>query len=543
MKKHLDLKSWIIILLAFYCFLPVSAQKTEISPVCKLQKIVVFSDKAMITKEATVSVKRGENIIRISGITSNLMDQSVQVNLMGQSDIGISEVVVDETYLNKTEQPELQKLQTTLNGINDQIKEGNNQISVLTNLNEFLNKVNPFPQSQKVSTIDLEVHAKFLEKSLSTNLDRKAAIEMKLKKLNEDKVAVEREIANMGPDKNKSKSIVIHLLSGSEKNGLKIGFTYLATSAGWLPQYEAKADYATSKIDFIYSASIWQSTGEDWIGANLEISTAQPFVYGNTPELSGWYLDIYTPRAYMTKSIMKSEDMSAAPRPVLMERAEVQEDANLFKKTEINEENTSFSFVLPRKVDILSDGQPHKILVTNSIADAVLTYFTVPKLVQNAFLKAKMKNPFQFPLLTGPIGVFFDQKLVGTSSLNETVLPDGEINLSLGIDEGIKIERKLQKKNTDYSGIFSKETKVDYEYAIELTNGKSKEVTIDLNDQFPISRNEKIKVEMEAPKGGDATVNDEGIISWKVTLAPGAKKSIPVKYSIAYPKDVTVTGL
>ena len=543
MKKHLDLKSWIIILLAFYCFLPVSAQKTEISPVCKLQKIVVFNDKAMITKEATVSVKRGENIIRISGITSNLMDQSVQVNLMGQSDIGISEVVVDETYLNKTEQPELQKLQTTLNGINDQIKEGNNQISVLTNLNEFLNKVNPFPQSQKVSTIDLEVHAKFLEKSLSTNLDRKAAIEMKLKKLNEDKVAVEREIANMGPDKNKSKSIVIHLISGSEKNGLKIGFTYLATSVGWLPQYEAKADYATSKIDFIYSASIWQSTGEDWIGANLEISTAQPFVYGNTPELSGWYLDIYTPRAYMTKSIMKSEDMSAAPRPVLMEREEVQEDANLFKKTEINEENTSFSFVLPRKVDILSDGQPHKILVTNSIADAVLTYFTVPKLVQNAFLKAKMKNPFQFPLLTGPIGVFFDQKLVGTSSLDETVLPDGEINLSLGIDEGIKIERKLQKKNTDYSGIFSKETKVDYEYAIELTNGKSKEVTIDLNDQFPISRNEKIKVEMEAPKGGDATVNDEGIISWKVTLAPGAKKSIPVKYSIAYPKDVTVTGL
>jgi hypothetical protein len=38
-------------------------------------------------------------------------------------------------------------------------------------------------------------------------------------------------------------------------------------------------------------------------------------------------------------------------------------------------------------------------------------------------------------------------------------------------------------------------------------------------------------------------VNDEGIISWKVTLAPGAKKSIPVKYSIAYPKDATITGL
>ncbi|MEI6142096.1 MAG: mucoidy inhibitor MuiA family protein, partial [Mariniphaga sp.] len=436
MKKHLDLKSLIFILLAFLITLPVIAQKTEVTPVCKLQKIVVFTDKAMITKEATAIVKRGENIIRISGITSNLVDQSVQVNLMGQGDLGISEVAVEETFLSKTEQPELQKLQTKVNELNDQIKDGTNQISVINSLNEFLNKVNPFPQSQKVTITDMEVHTKFLEKSLSANLDRRVTIELKLKKLNEEKVALEKEMGNLGSEKNKSKSIVIHLISGSEKSGLKFGFTYLATAAGWMPQYEAKADYATSKIDFNYFASIWQSTGEDWIGANLEISTARPFVYGNTPELSGWYLDIYTPRAYMTKSIRKSEQMSAAPRPeLLMQREEVQEDVNLFKKTEINEENTSFSFVLPRKVDIVSDGQPHRVSVATSNADATMTYYTVPKLIQNAFLKATMKNPFQFPLLTGSIGVFFDQKLVGTTSLNETVLPDGEINLSLGVDE------------------------------------------------------------------------------------------------------------
>jgi hypothetical protein len=117
---------------------------------------------------------------------------------------------------------------------------------------EFLNKVNPFPQSQKVTITDLEVHTKFLERSLSANLERRATIELKLKKLSEEKVAIEKEMGNLGSDKNKSKSIVIHLLSGSEKSGLKFGFTYLATAAGWMPQYEAKADYATSKIDFNY---------------------------------------------------------------------------------------------------------------------------------------------------------------------------------------------------------------------------------------------------------------------------------------------------
>ena len=518
--------------------IPVLAQKTEVEQASKLQKVIVFTDRAMITREATFSVKKGENSIRISGLTPNLVDQSVQINLIGQTDINISEVNVEETFLNKTEQPELQKLLTTLNNLNNQIKEETNQLGVINSSNDFLKRVNPFPQNQKVTTADIEAHARFIEKSLSANYDRMSSIESKLKKQNEEKALLEKEIAELNPGKNKSKSIVIHLLSASDKSGVKVSFSYISPEAGWSSQYEARAVYATSAIDFNYFASIWQSTGEDWLGANIEISTARPFVYGNTPELSAWYLDVYTPRPYMMKSQRVLEEVSDS-RAMISESAPPPPPP----PAEIVEENTSFSFVLPRKVDVISDGQPHRVAIATSNTAASLSYFTIPKLVQNAFLKATIKNPFQFPLLPGSIVVFFDQKLVGNASVNEAILPDGKLEISLGIDEGIKIERKLQKKFTDYAGLFSKETKVYYEYAIELTNGKSKEVTLDLNDQFPVSRNEKIKVEVDAPKGGDATVNEEGIISWKVTLAPGAKKSIPVKFNISYPKELTINGL
>jgi uncharacterized protein (TIGR02231 family) len=145
--------------------------------------------------------------------------------------------------------------------------------------------------------------------------------------------------------------------------------------------------------------------------------------------------------------------------------------------------------------------------------------------------------------MAGPVSVFFDQKMVGTAFIGEVILPDGALELSLGIDEGIKIERKLQKKYTDYAGVLRKETTVYFEYVIEITNGKSSEITLDLSDQFPVSRNEKVKVEMELPKVGDATISDEGIILWKIKFAPGVKKSIPVKFSVTYPKDLTISGL
>ena len=545
MEKHLNLKWWSFVLTVMMCSTFAVAQKTEVEPVSKLQKITVFTDRAMIAKETAFSVKRGENIIRIAGMTPHLVDQSVQVSLMGQTEMTIAEVTVEETFLKETEQPKLQKLQSELNNLNNQIRDAISQMTAINDASDFLKRVNPFPQSQKVTTTDMEAHAKFIEKSLSANFERTAVIDAKMKKLNDEKSALENELAILKSNKNRSKSIVIHLISNIDKPGVKVGYTYVSTGSGWSSQYEAKADFATSKVDFNYFASIWQSTGEDWTDANIEISTAKPFIYGNLPDLSAWYLDLYTPRLYKTKSAANSDEIS--PPRAMMERVVRVDEAsapaeNLLKETAVNEENTSFSFVLPRKIDIVSDGQPHRVSIAKSNTDAKYTWFTIPKLIQNAFLKASMKNPFTFPLLPGSISVFLDQKLVGTAYVNETILPEGELELSLGIDEGIKIERKLVKKNTDYAGLLKKETTVYYEYAIEITNGKNKEVTLDLNDQFPISRNEKIRVETEAPKGG-ATVNDDGKITWNITLAPGAKKTIPLKFNISYPKDATISGL
>jgi len=304
-----------------------------------------------------------------------------------------------------------------LNIVNNQIKEGSSQLAVIRSANDFLTKVNPFPQNQKVTTVEMDAHAKYLEKSLTANFERITSIELRQSKLLKEKEALTNELANLKTDKNKSKNIVIHLLSADDKTGIKVGFTYITTQAGWSSQYEARADFKTSKIDFNYFASIWQSTGEDWMDANLEISTARPFVYGNIPDLTGWYLDVYMPRIYRSK-VAEAYGQPGAPQ-AMMASAPLPVVNDLFKETEIKEENTSFSFVIPRKVDIISDGQPHRVSIAKSNEEAKYTWFSIPKLVQNAFLKATMKNPFAFPLLSGSISVFFDQKLVGTTSINE----------------------------------------------------------------------------------------------------------------------------
>ncbi|MBI1810963.1 MAG: mucoidy inhibitor MuiA family protein, partial [Nitrospirae bacterium] len=130
-----------------------------------------------------------------------------------------------------------------------------------------------------------------------------------------------------------------------------------------------------------------------------------------------------------------------------------------------------------------------------------------------------------------------------TTSVNKQILPDEDMSLSLGIDEGIKIEKKLLKKFTEYSGVFSKDTQINYEYAIDIVSSKDKEIGINIRDNFPVSKNEQIKIALESPKKEDAKISDEGIISWELRLKPNEKKTLKIKFRVEHPKDLKITGL
>lgn len=543
MKKSMFSRLFAMFLGAFVFAPALWGQKPVLEPVANLKSVVVYTDRAMINKETSVSLKRGENLIRLPGLSVYLIDASVQAGIVGRSDVVITEVKVDDTYLNKSEPAEVKKLRDRLEVLNGQINNDLNEIEVIKSSSEFLKKVVPFAQSQKVSVLEMESHARFLEESLTKNFKRIAALEVDLSKLKNEGQSVSDELNSLAKLKGKNKTILISVLSNADVPEATLSVSYVTTQVGWTPQYDARADFNNAKIDLTYFASMWQSTGEDWMAVDVTISTSQPYVYGNVPELPAWYVDVYTPRppvesraksAYdQLESVSMSSRSMEVPSPF----------DEFFRGASVSEETTSFSFTLPRKVDLPSDGEPHRVPLASAATPANFTYLSVPKKEQNAFLKTTLANPFVFPLLPGSMNVFSGQKLVGTVPLDATIVSGAGMEIPFGVDEAIKIERKLKNKKTEYAGLLSRETSIQYEYSIELTNSKSKEIILSVQDQFPVSRNEKIKVVAEAPKGSEAKVDEEGKITWEVTLAPGANKTLTVKYTISYPKDLIVTGL
>lgn len=504
----------------------------EVSP--KISEVTVFTRNAMIKKEGVLSLKKGEHLLSIPDLTPDLVSDSLQVKMEGGNNIKISDIKIEQTYLQKAGLEKADKLQSKLDQTLSHIKEKSDEMTIISAANDFLKRTSPFPQNQKVSPAELNEHAAFLEKSLADNFNRISKIENDLKELQKEKTSIEKELNTLkSPDQ--SKHLLITLTSSADLKNQKIEITYLVNHAGWKPIYIVDTSSATGKTEWSTFTSISQSSGEDWNNAKITISTAKPFSAAAPDPLEGWYIDVYRPlpqsyakSAYAQLETYDQRSVSAASF------------SDSYAAPTIRQESTSFSFVLPGNNTIPSDNQPHKLFIASAAEQSKLYYRAVPRISSSVYMTAALENPFSFPLMAGDMTLLLDGNVVGIRNSVKTVFPGEEVQLSLGVDESIKIDYKQNKK---YAKTASKETRVQYSYTHEITNEKNKPVRLSIEDHFPVSRNDLIKVTLTSPQKEAAKISEEGIITWEIELNPHEKKVLPMQFTVTYPKKNDVVGL
>lgn len=504
----------------------------EVSP--KIVHVTVFTTNAMVKKEGSVSLKKGTHTLSIPGLTPAMINDSLQVKIEGGNVVKISDVKVEQTYLQKAAHEKVDKLQAKLDQTTALIKTKSDEIAVINGTGEFLKKISPFPQNQKVSPSELESHTEFLEKTLTETYNRIANIEVQIKDLQKEKALVEKELnALKTPDQ--TKTVLIALTSSADLKDQKLEISYMVNNVHWTPLYIVSADSSSGKVEWSNFISLAQASGEEWSDASIEISTAKPFSANAPDPLDGWYIDIYRPlpQTYAKSAYDQLETMER--RSSIASMAPESYAAPL-----IQQESASFSFILPGKNTVPSDNQPHKVFIASGVKEAKFYYRAVPRLSSFAYLTAILENPFSFPLLAGEMTLLLDGRVVGVRNTSKTLFPEEEVQLSFGADESIKIEYNQKKK---YAKTASKETHVSYSYTHEITNGKNRPIQLSVEDHFPVSRHEQIKVILNTPQKEVAKLSEEGIITWDLTLNPREKRVLPMQFTVTYPKKIEVNGL
>ena len=161
-------------------------------------------------------------------------------------------------------------------------------------------------------------------------------------------------------------------------------------------------------------------------------------------------------------------------------------------------------------------------------------YYAVPRMDKDAYLLAEVADWEKLNLLPGDANIIFEGTYVGKSFIDPSSTAD-TLNLTLGRDKRVvvKKEKLVDYSSTKFLGN-SKQQKLTYELTVK--NNKKDTVRMLLKDQYPLSTNKDVEVELLESR--NASINPElGVLSWKLELAPGEMKKIRFAYSVKYPKE------
>ncbi|MFN8252254.1 MAG: DUF4139 domain-containing protein [Ferruginibacter sp.] len=194
--------------------------------------------------------------------------------------------------------------------------------------------------------------------------------------------------------------------------------------------------------------------------------------------------------------------------------------------------DVTFNIDLP--YDVPTNGKAQVATLKEYDVPALYKYYAVPKLDKDAFLLAEVPDWEGLNLLPGEANIMFEGTYIGKSFIDPSSTQD-TINLTMGRDKRVVIKREKLK---DYSSVkfLGASKKQVFTYELTVKNNKKDAVNMLLKDQYPISQNKEVEVELL--ESSNAMVNEEiGVLTWKLQLAPGEVKKVRISYSVKYPKD------
>ncbi|MBC6429946.1 mucoidy inhibitor MuiA family protein [Nostoc sp. HG1] len=520
--------------------------------------VTVYADRALVTRRAVVDLTGIEQELVINPVPE-METESVRVS--GTGTVGVRLVGVSSDRIYTTEPVaeiahltrQIQQLEAEKRHLQAQVDALALQSSFIDGLREKTEE--PFAQSLSRKNLNLSETLDFLNflgSQYSEYAIASGECKTQQQELDKQLQALRTSLQKIQtPHLKESFSLVVGVEVAGEGQ-FELELSYLVNRASWTPLYDLRFSTTSDIVHLSYLAEITQSSGEDWIGADLTLSTAKPGLGTLPPKLEPWYIDAPRPQLVQQRQLSAQppllpsipEPPASAARADWQEEDEVAEDSLIPAETvraEVSKEGRVVTFKLNGGGNIPSDGAPHKTTIFNDDYPCNFDYVAMPRLVSFAYLQANVKNsPNGATLLSGKANIFRDNVFVGTTQL-ENIAPGQEFKLNLGIDEGLKIERDLVERLVD-KRLISNQRRITYSYRLIITNLLDKEVNLKVTEQLPVSRNEQIKVRLSR-SNPQIQLGEMGILEWQLTLPPQERREIYYQFNVEYPPELIVVGL
>lgn len=525
----------------------------------KITEVTVYSDRAEVVKHLEGKLEAGEHVLSFENLPGSADLSSVRVQ--GKGDFALIDIRAETVQTTDTADTRLKELEDKKEELAKQLKELSMSDARINNRKAALEKIltrlttttatatAPAEMDTTKWSSYLQFHSDALEKcdkEIFANAQTTLAVQKETNR-------IVREIENLNVKRVKYRNVAKVKIDVKKSGVIQLDLSYIVHGPSWRPSYDVRANTAQGNLELTYNAEVRQSTGEDWKGVALKLSTAQPGIGGREPNLSPWFINKQEPIVALGATAPMAKSLSRGRQDQMMNAYVAEADPAAspaemeVKGATVVTGATAETFIIDRTADVLSDNKVAKVNITKQSFPTVYRYSSVPKLSPHVFLKAKAKNKSDFTLLAGRTSIFLDGAFVANASID--LVPAGqEFWTYLGVDASVKVERKELGRREEINGLFGKKTvRTVYDNVFKIKNSKSSAIELVVWDQIPISDHEDIKVVLEEPKfekdSENLKMSDGKLLEWRFNLKADEKKEVPFRFAIERPEGTMIQGL
>ncbi|MEV4314594.1 mucoidy inhibitor MuiA family protein [Actinocrispum sp. NPDC049592] len=511
--------------------------------------VTVYPGQARVTRRTTVTLTQGQQRVTVGGLPLGLQQDSVRVSGRGAATV----LGVDVTMQLHTQSPDdrVKELEDKIEALEGELAELADLTSVEDSHVELLNTLGrrmtgPLARALAAGTMETRKVAGLsgdLSYQLTKALGRKRELAEQRLRVQEEHDMHQRTLAAYHAQQVPDRKAVFVELDVREDGDVEVELSYVVYQAQWESTYDIRL--TGEQLTLTWHAEITQSTGEDWPECELALSTARPAVTAQVPELDPWYLDRFQPMpvpAAMMDTAVAGYGAAAPPPAPKMAMPGAARSAQALTRAvhEVEHGAAAATYRPTRQVAVPSDGTAHRTTVTVIDLSASLDHVTAPVIGPEAYLRATAVNTSEHTLRPGKASVFHESEFVGTTSL-QVWSPSEEVELNLGVDDRIRVERELVRR-TAGKAIIGSTRRREAEYRIKIGNFGRRQTTVTVLDQIPVSRDDSIVVKEVTCKPNPDERTDLGELTWKLPLAAGASGEITVGFRVDVARGVEMIG-
>ncbi|MEV4270332.1 mucoidy inhibitor MuiA family protein [Micromonospora aurantiaca (nom. illeg.)] len=513
--------------------------------------VTVYPDRARVTRRGRVRLAAGDHRVRVAPLPLGLRRDSIRVG--GRGAVTVLGVDVAAWRQARSTDAQVIELEQRRRDLADELAEVGDTDAIEDQRGEFLTRLAERAGGTYARALaagdaapaDVAAFTDSVAGQLAESRARRRGLARRRIELAEELAAVDRELdAARGKREPDRLAAEVSVSVEADETEVELELTYLVDGARWTPSYDLRLVEDTMTVTWFGLVS--QGTGEDWPECELQLSTARPAAASGVPELSPWYLDRFRRQPPMAVSaasfggVVPPPAPGAAPAAGRPRAARAAAPAVRESVAEVEQGVTAATYRPARPVAVPADGSAHRVTIAVLELPARLDHVSVPVRAAEAHLRATVRNTSDHTLLPGPASVFHGADFVAATRL-KTWAPGEETELALGVDDRLRVERKLSRR-TESKATLGSTRRREVEYRITVANHTPRSATVELRDQLPVSRDESVVVRETVLTPPPAERTELGELTWRLSLAPGESGEIALGFRVELAKGVELTG-